>query len=228
MTLHIESAENSLVVLGFMNPSIHHPSWYRRAGLLDADAEELAQKDENLICSPTLAQFQIASLSIMCLPNQWRVATTDEDTLERIVKLGVEVFDRKLPETPITASGLNFNYHVSTDRPDTGLYLSEIVERSPLGMISTSATWATLKTRAVNERGHTETRVEPSSLAKNCLFIASNYHYVAEGIDATGHFDIGASVGRFLEDREDARRKCQLIVNAVNQETEGHENGSNA
>lgn len=87
-----EREEYTVVVRGWMNPGIHHPSWYRMADLCDANAEALAIQEKSLICLPNLARFKTPDFEIDCQPHLWLIKTDHSDALDRILEIAVGVF----------------------------------------------------------------------------------------------------------------------------------------
>ncbi len=99
--------KSNLVIAGQMNPAIHHPAWYRYNSLLDDD--EL-QKASNVIVVPPLSRFQTSTFHLLCGQDRWQISAvrTDRPSFDRMVDIGVKVFDDLLPHTPVSAFGFNF------------------------------------------------------------------------------------------------------------------------
>jgi len=113
MELEINSLRYSVVVLGAMNPAIHHPQWYEAVGMLSAAEAQEAMRGGALAVAPQLAQFQFAGFQIQCLPGRWQIEAAGSQQRNRVIDLAALTFQR-LGETPINAYGLNARFDVST------------------------------------------------------------------------------------------------------------------
>ena len=103
----------SVVVVGAMNPVIHHPAWYHAMSIItQSELEESLRKP--VVVIPQFAQFASDSFSIVCLPDRWQVSCDTADG-ERIVALAKATFE-KLYHTPVTAYGVNHNFHAETTK----------------------------------------------------------------------------------------------------------------
>jgi len=124
----------TIVVLGNMNPSIHHPVWYKDVGILDADAAKLAVSRPVLV-TPQLATFELPDALLTCMPERWQLATREPSAAarERLIGFASKTFER-LFDTPVTSFGLN----VEVERQVQGLRqdtLGEILSSTPLGSV---------------------------------------------------------------------------------------------
>jgi len=113
MQPQINSSQYSVVVVGAMNPAIHHPQWYEAVGMLTAEEAQAAVRSGALVIVPQLAQFQAAALQIQCSPAGWQISTADQQQCGRIIDVAAMTFAR-LAETPISAYGLNARFDVNT------------------------------------------------------------------------------------------------------------------
>ncbi|MEW6741708.1 MAG: hypothetical protein AB1486_03025 [Planctomycetota bacterium] len=104
----------SIVVLGAMNPAIHHPKWYQAVGMLTDDEAGQAVRSGGLVVIPHVAQFQTAGMLIQCTTDRWQVNTAEAQHRRRMLDLAVNTFDR-LAETPISAYGFNAQFDVTVD-----------------------------------------------------------------------------------------------------------------
>jgi hypothetical protein len=119
-----------IVVVGNMNPRIHHPAWYEAVGILSSE-ESFFDKDRPLTCTPMFSQFQLADFAVSCSEVRWEIQTQDPKKLERILDFTGRAFD-VLKHTPITAFGLNFHFVRPTGLQDVGKRLAELVNALPL------------------------------------------------------------------------------------------------
>ena len=113
MTPTINSSHYSVVIVGAMNPAIHHPQWYSAVEMLSADEAREALRGGAVVLMPQLAQFQAAGLQIQCTPANWQINTADEKQRDRILDIAAKTFVR-LGETPIGSYGINARFDVNT------------------------------------------------------------------------------------------------------------------
>ena len=64
----------SIVIVGSMNPRIHHPAWYEAVKILSAEEASAASL---VACTPMASQFQLPGLNIICLQDRWEIQTQD-------------------------------------------------------------------------------------------------------------------------------------------------------
>lgn len=97
----------SVVVVGEMNPAIHHPSWYEMAGFLTPE-ESAGALSGDVLVTPQVSKFVVGTLEVQCIGNQWICQTSSALELDRILSTARRVFER-LSETPVTAFGMNYS-----------------------------------------------------------------------------------------------------------------------
>src|ERR1700730_3850135 len=146
----------AIVVAGNMNPSIHHPAWYKLIGALSdeelgsaltgstspAPAETPASQEGEVfevasgltVTTPGLAQFTAGKMRIACVGQSWTITTYEQALLSRICDVASSVFEA-LTHTPVSAYGINFNFHRKTNVGDTGARLAQIVDATPLALL---------------------------------------------------------------------------------------------
>src|SRR4051794_7203893 len=73
----------AIVVLGQMNPAIHHPAWYHRVNLIDDSEFKEATFDgkaegqpQTLISVPTV---KVGAFAVTCYNNRWDIRTTSRN-----------------------------------------------------------------------------------------------------------------------------------------------------
>ncbi|WP_428265079.1 hypothetical protein [Haliangium sp.] len=101
--------QHAIVVVGAMNPTIHHPQWYQAVELLSQAEAEAALSRNNVVVLPQLAQFEADGLSLECNQSRWQVATTTPTLRARILRIAQGTFQR-LYHTPVSAFGMNYQY----------------------------------------------------------------------------------------------------------------------
>lgn len=189
-SMSIEAVEYSVVLLGTMNPAIHHPSWYRLTGLCDANAMKLAEEDEQIALTRDFARFRTPDFEIACLRDTWTITSRQEDALSRIIEIALGTFDGKLPETPITAFGFNFKYQAKVQIPDVKGYLSECLGRIPIGLKGLGVTSAAFTSKKETDDRVLNIRIEPSINFPDAVFVALNFHHQLAVPEEPRHFKL--------------------------------------
>jgi hypothetical protein len=200
----------SIVLRGSMNPAIHHPAWYRAVGALSEDEAKEALSSE-FVFLPQIANFQTKALVVTCQPDRWQVATLPRANqaatlptanMERTVELAVQVFDKKLPETPMSAIGLNFNHHFGVGGAAREK-LAILVASLPLGLDSVDNASAKISYTVSTAAGLLRTDLEPSNKVQDGLYIGFNAHNpIQHGGDEFAHFDISEKIAGMLKEVE--------------------------
>ena len=206
----------SIAVVGSMNPVIHHPVWYKNAGIIDANAEKVALQDQNIITSSAISRFTTADFDILCTSDKWRVQSEDtNEGRKRAIELTAKVFDDKLHETPLRAFGINFDHHRKSSKVDVASILGDmvskmnVVRRDRHVPISASLN---LKF-SLDSAAELNLRVEPSAIATDTVFIALNFHHnvpPSDGVSA--HFAVEGLLRTALAEAEHER---ETILNDV-------------
>jgi hypothetical protein len=119
-----------VVVLGNMNPRIHHPKWYQIVDLLSEEEAELAIRSQQVICTPAFAQFSIADLNIKCLQDRWEIQTTSVEKSRQIREFTARIFDEILPHTPVSTVALNFDHTRSVQRGSATQFVAAMLRDS--------------------------------------------------------------------------------------------------
>jgi hypothetical protein len=96
----------SVVVAGNMNPSIHHPSWYRSCDLLSEGDEAFSLKSRKVLLLADFSTFTTPSLHVECTLERWSATAKPSTDRKVVLELAKGTFDH-LSETPVTAFGLN-------------------------------------------------------------------------------------------------------------------------
>src|SRR5262249_37769702 len=133
----------SIVVLGAMNPPIHHPVWYGDAGILTRAEADEALRLPGFACSGEIAEFTLPDLRMISTRSRWSVTTTRSHTLDRILNMAVLTYE-ELRDTPVSTLGLHFDYQRDAGIGDVREKLARIAQTIPLGLPSESAVGAAL------------------------------------------------------------------------------------
>jgi hypothetical protein len=133
----------SIVVLGSMNPAIHHPLWYRMLELLSADEEQLAMSGPDLQVGPAYSQFTAGKISVTCLQPRWAVQTTDEALFDRLVHIANKTMDT-LTHTPVTHVGINFDFCRPSGVKDAAAIIGARAREARLGFAGSGEVFGTV------------------------------------------------------------------------------------
>jgi len=221
----------SIVVVGNMNPAIHHPRWYKDVGILDEkevkEAEEPPPTRSDtpdavhvtgvpMVVSTYAAQFTTRALRIVCAPQSWSVLTIDENKLEKCLSVASRVF-QKLDSTPVSAYGFNFNHHRQTSMPAVSHDLAELARSLPLGLTDLfgSPKSARISYSTSIDGRESNTTIEPSFKDPSRVFIAMNFNHPVQ--QTQGFFELDLMLKRdFPRDHELACRFLESILEALN------------
>lgn len=216
----------SIVIVGSMNPAIHNPSWYRRTELIDADAETVALSDLSFVTSSQISQFQTSTFSVQCVQERWRISSDEESSFEKINDVTLKAFDERLPHTPISAVGLNFDYHKKTECSTVSSVLAAFFDDLPLGLSDQDSDSATFKSICKKEGVRVQIKIEPSVVSENMLFVAANYQFNTEDFaDANGQFLLEPIIRpNFSKFRIESLERCKTILSSLNSIEEGKTN----
>lgn len=202
----------SIVVVGAMNPRIHHPFWYRYVDLLSKEEAEEATENPETFCVPLLAQLQTQSLKIVCQEDRWEVQAAKPDLLQRLQDMTAKVFDDLLYHTPVKRFGFNFDYQRQTKHDNVPGFLADCLGKTPMGLNRENATAAELVYRRSYEDRLVSVAVRPLP-DKQRVLVANNYEYPLRG---EGFFKMGDRFSqRYYTDRADAEEQTRLIVESI-------------
>lgn len=207
----------SIVIVGAMNPRIHHPWWYKHIGILDDESEKSALESKELIVTPPVAQFPANNWTMVCQQERWEIRALSADTLDLILDAAMRVF-RALEHTPINAFGFNFNFHRETRLSDVGQCLAERIVHLNIGLVPEGTPSATLSLRNSSSSGTWNTNLSGSAHGPNAVYVGNNIHYKISDIQPEDtSFDLGAMLKeRFRPDCEQATRVTDCVVEALN------------
>lgn len=205
---------HSIVVLGDMNPKIHHPAWYAQIELLTDDEQHSA---DNVLCTPPFAQFNTAAFAIQCTADRWETQTRTLDSLDRLLDVTVSVFET-LDQTPVRSFGFNFNFHRLAAVPDVAEYLGNRVASLELGMVTDGTLSAQIKVHRSLPKRHLNIMLQPSNTGLQTIHVGLNFHYnINEIVEHAGHFELSQLLRpRFATDRKDAVAQLSGILQAIN------------
>jgi len=122
-----DSDQYSVVLLGHMNPRIHHPIWYAQVELFSREEVDVAVQTQPIVCTPAFSQFGVDDLLIKCLQDRWDITTANPAKIDRIREIAERIFDKLLPHTPVTVIALNYDFTRQTSRGNATRFVAEIV-----------------------------------------------------------------------------------------------------
>ncbi len=105
----------SIVVVGGMNPRLHHPAWYQAIGAIDSDEMDEAVAFDQTVVTPQASQLQFSGITVVCVPERWEVRSSIASNKLRMHGLMLKVFDDNLHHTPVSAVGFNFHYRFESE-----------------------------------------------------------------------------------------------------------------
>ncbi len=225
---HESAAEETytIVVLGAMNPAIHHPGWYQLVGIMTPEEAEEAHKDAAAFSSARVSQFSFGSITVTCDPSRWQVQTNDQKELPRAVSIAEKTF-QILYHTPVSVFGLNFMYHRPTKLSKVNNALARLVEGLPLELsASRNEERAAKLTYEHGAAGRImRIAIEPSVRGESLVYIGINVDH-RQPVLTEGEYkqwDLKLDE-HFPRDFADAKRQLASILDAVNRLEEGPEN----
>jgi hypothetical protein len=194
-----------------MNPAIHHPAWYLATSIITQSAfEESLRKP--VVVMPQVAQFASDGFSVVCLPNRWQVSCDTADGAH-IIAVAKATFD-KLYHTPVTAYGVNHDFHVETVKqiPST---LATIVRKTGLPFPPNEVGTAAITYTAEVSGATFKTVVSESPRGPNFLHIQNNAHFLIPQ-DTIQPFDLGPLLDEAFRRNEDrSQSMLSSLVNAI-------------
>jgi hypothetical protein len=209
----------SVQVAGLMNPSIHHPQWYRLIGAIDNDELDASLKGGTSGTTPIASRLQFGSpnLTVFCQPNLWMIQSTDDGSWTRMLRIASLVF-AKANNPTLTAFGLMSQRHVDTNR-DAKAILAASVAKLNLGL-HVGKNVNTNFTSASSEEGFTiTTSIQSSVFGERVVYGLYHCDYPAQEIESIldGRFDVFASrSNKFFTD-------IVIAINARAEKGEDHE-----
>ena len=193
----------SVQVAGLMNPSIHHPQWYRSIDAIDDEELGASLKSGTSGTTPIISRLQFGSpsLTVFCQPNLWMIQSTDDGSWARMLRVASLVFAKANNQT-MTAFGLMAQRHIDTNC-DAKAILAASIAKLDLGL-QADKNVNTNFTMASSEEGFTiTTSIQSSVFGERIVFGLYHCDYPAQEIEGLldGRFEVFASgSGKFFID----------------------------
>jgi len=164
----VEVEGATIVVLGRFNPAIFSPAWLRLHNLIGA--VEASEADVKMIIPPA-AVFSTEWLSVDVRHDRMQLGTAMPQEVERLRDTAIGVLS-VLPETPISAVGINRDVHWATpSREKYDWFGDELAPKKFWDRHLKLSGTQDLTIRAVrpdNWAGYILVSVQPSTLVKPC------------------------------------------------------------
>ena len=229
MANHVKRLDAIVVAVGQFNPAIVSPTWLQRKGLISESDAEAGMEDLQALVKEGLMSFDTSWFSFRLVQQQLVLSTTDGAT-PRIRDLAASIF-RLLPETPVTAIGINFATDVQFDTADeyhrfgdvlvpkgvwSTLYpgLRAGVASLQLAIDSVPRTQIGAVGRTPEQRRFT---IQPSNVINtNAVHIAYNHHYPLVD-DGGGRAAMDLIMSRWEADFAEAEEKFGLLLQLIDE-----------
>jgi hypothetical protein len=205
-----DTQATAVVVVGAMNPLIHHPAWYQFIGALSQAEADVALKNPQMICAQPVSQIPTGNLVLMCQLQRWAAQTSDPATEPRLVPIAQKVFGA-LEHTPVSAFGFSFNFVRTTKLASVDAFLGKLLGDVPLGLgVGTSGSFV-WKSES-NER-QVMVNIASAKGKSDLLVVKSTFNYPIAPRDKIENFDLGELAARHFElDREEARTRLEAVL----------------
>jgi hypothetical protein len=207
-----DSSFFNIVVVGEMNPRIHHPAWYRHVGLISAEEAELAYKSDGTFTLPPQAHITLSAIGIDCQMNRWEIGTSDEGQVNRIREITCKVFDELLKHTTVTVVGYNVNFVKHVHHDHVSRLLGAQLTSLPLGLPNKEGIQGELVLKHSSDNRTTIVRVAGRT---DSVSVSSNFEYRIDN-SVTQSFDLRPIFERQYEsDRREAVDQTSSVLQAI-------------
>lgn len=208
-----DSTYYSIVVLGAMNPRIHHASWYLETTLVTEAEREHAVNDKGTFCTPPLAHINFPEFNITCQEERWQIQTSKDTALDRICSVAGGIFGSLLPHTPINLVGMNFDERRSVP-PTTFRIIAERLAEARLGFRAEHILAGEFIIRRDFSQFTNSLTVKPLKTSADQLLIASNFEHRLE----EQRYSVQSVLNEHFENhRLWAVEETQSILNTISQ-----------
>lgn len=209
----------SVVGAGSFNPAIFHPFWFRDKELLSEDVVEGALAHD-FVSVREFSSFSADWLIVQVTSQQAVFSTVDASRDSDLRDLATAVFDL-LPETPITALGLNADAHFRLDSEDQWhavgdrflpkdfwqpLFEDEAWRRRT-GGLSVGLRTMTVEAWHDDLSGFVRTEVSPSTrISPNGIYVGINAHF---DISVSGQAGNAYMAARLIDEQWSRTRQLE-------------------
>lgn len=223
MAKETDTSLYSIVVVGQMNPRIHHPQWYHRIGCLSDEEMDAAVESDEMVCVPPIASFSVSGVAVVVQDARWEIRTADRGTTGRMLEIAGAVF-AALEHTPVSGFGFNINLRRATSINDVGAYLAHLVLSSGLGLVireGEASGEVILRSSYPGGEGASSRSVtvrigSGKGEASGDAWIRHNFHYQLEPDSSGEPFDLRTALQtRFDRDMCEAEEHANQIARSM-------------
>jgi hypothetical protein len=172
----LELCGHSIVILGDFNPSIFHPYWLVKNGLV---SESEASEADLQVSHKDVSVFTVAFISYEVTRERLKIATKNQAMFETVRDNALGILTI-LRHTPLKAMGFNSDFHFSTSVAESAILYDKIVPTAFWNdLINEPKLEAVvLKDFHVNEKKNfTRVQIQPSIAITNGLYFLVGDHY---------------------------------------------------
>ncbi|MCW7483229.1 hypothetical protein [Leptospira kanakyensis] len=208
----IKKEHFSIVIIGNMNPMIHHPSWYNYREIITNEDLELSLKNGS-ICTPDLSSLNFKNFNINCQINRWDINCSNLNFLNDIINVTAKTF-KLLFETPISALGINLNSHILLDQKNIdSVILQSFIKQDFLNELENPASAKILIT-IPHENFEVNLSVEKSSLYRNHLLINRNFNFILKNLIGAEYkeFNLGDILSSYIAECINISEKLEAKI----------------
>jgi hypothetical protein len=215
-----KTSENkfSIVITGYMDPRLHHPTWYRIIEAIN-ESEQKEALSQNIVIVPTLSQFNVPEFKVVCTTTTWEISTTEAQHRPRILQTAKLVF-KKLYETPASYYGMNTDLERETARQNINHDLADMMALTGLGLVGKDYRSASISFSTTDEPCTTNIEIRASRHTPSFVFMGQNTQYRLNSPDRLSspeYFDIGEKLeAHFDTDYQSALEAMDRIVKGLN------------
>ena len=171
----------SIVMIGSFNPAIFQPRWLEAQRLIRPEEAESAKIT---IIQAEIADFSTEWFQLQVLQNRLSLSSADPSQYAPLRDLGTGIF-ALLPHTPITALGLNRQFHFKMASPEAWHGLGHrLAPKDPWDAIMEEPGLRSMVMQGRRKEANGGTsyiRVEPSTKFQQGLFVEVNEEFKPHG-----------------------------------------------
>lgn len=212
----------SIVVIGAMNPRIHHPAWYRTIGAINDSEFHATVISQSIALSAMFSTFKIGEtdIVILCQADRWEIKSPSPEQWDRMAGIAKLVFG-KLNDTPVAFFGLTTQRHLPTASESVIKSLGAKLERIKLGLPTVGAEATNIQITSAEGDYLITVSVQQSIVNRQSVFILVNTQYncpTTEPAMPLTQFDLGPLIDIQLKKHQDrAVSLFRKIVRGVEQ-----------
>lgn len=207
----MQSLNTQLIFVGEFNPSIVTPDWLAQKALINADDLTVCRDSLQAHGRSRLMAFQSNWFRAQIIANQLSIASLDGAT-PRVADLAAGILTL-LPETPVSAFGINFDSHIKVlslaDYHKIGDFFApkepflEAIpsiqgEKTSAGLVHLTIAMDTRSRDRMPDAASLSNQkritIEPSNAVSPGIFCLYNHHVVVSSLPKTAPSDAVASV----------------------------------